>query len=215
MANYLVLISVMAMACTQVMAFEPSPLQDFCVADTSSSITVNGHACLDSKKVEAKHFSFSGLHIAGDTSNPLGSAFTRVFVDVLPGLNTLGISVVRIDMEPWGLVAPHMHPRASEIVTVLEGNVFVGFVTSNPENRLITKTLKKGDVFAFPIGLVHFQQNVGNSNAVTLVFFSSQNPGIIAVPPSVFGSNPSIAVDILAKTFQVNKDVVNQIQDKF
>ncbi|KAK9267593.1 hypothetical protein L1049_010022 [Liquidambar formosana] len=115
---------------------------------------VNGHACMDPELAQANHFSFSGLHIAGNTSNPLGSKVTPVTVAQIPGLNTLGISTVRIDFAPWGVIPPHMHPRATEILTVLDGCLFVGFVTSNPANRLITKVLQKGDVFVFPVGLV-------------------------------------------------------------
>ncbi|XP_038689574.1 putative germin-like protein 2-2 [Tripterygium wilfordii] len=214
MAKYLVLMSLLAMTMLAV-AFEPSPLQDFCVADASSSTRVNGHVCLDSKMVEAKHFSLSGFHIAGNTSNPLGSTITPATVAQIPGLNTLGISIVRFDYAPWGLVPPHTHPRATEIITVLEGSVLVGFVTSNPDNRLITKTLEKGDVFVFPIGLVHFQQSVGNYNAVSLSSLSSQNPGVVMVANALFGSEPSIDGDVLAKAFQVDKNVISNLQEKF
>ncbi|CAK7357334.1 unnamed protein product [Dovyalis caffra] len=192
MANHiLVIASLLAIACAMVTAFEPSPLQDFCVADPTSSARVNGLACLDSKMVQANHFSFSGLHIPGNTSNPLGSAVKPVFVGQLPGLNTLGISMARIDYAPW----------------VLEGKLFVGFVTSNPENRLITKFLEKGDVFVFPIGLVHFQRNVGHGSAFSISSLSSQNPGVVLVANALFGSTPSIPNDILAKAFQVDESV--------
>ncbi|CAK7357344.1 unnamed protein product [Dovyalis caffra] len=187
-SRILVIASFIAIAVAIVTAFEPSPLQDFCVADPTSSARVNGLACLDSKKVQANHFSFSGLHIPGNTSNALGSALKPVFVAQLPGLNTLGISMARIDYAPWGLVPPHSHPRATEILTVLEGRLLVGFVTSNPENRLITKVLEKGDVFVFPIGLVHFQRNVGPGNAFSISSLSSQNPGVILIANTLFGS---------------------------
>ncbi|XP_031267371.1 putative germin-like protein 2-3, partial [Pistacia vera] len=175
----------------------------------------NGLACLDSKLVQANHFSFSGLHVTGNTSNPTGSIVTPVLVGQIPGLNTLGISMARIDYAPWGLSAPHFHPRATEILTVLEGTLFVGFVTSNPDNRLITKVLEKGDVFVFPVGLPHFQRNVGNGSAVSISSLSSQNPGVITVAKAVFGSNPSIGNDILAKAFQIDKSVIDQLQANF
>ncbi|CAN1295776.1 Putative germin-like protein 2-3 [Linum perenne] len=109
-------------------------------------------------------------------------------VTQIPGLNTLGISL---------------------------GSLEVGFVTSNPENRLISKIIHKGDVFVFPIGLIHFQRNVGYGNAVAIAGLSSQNPGVITVANSVFGSKPEISGDVLAKAFQVDKRVVEQIQAKF
>ncbi|GAA0163099.1 hypothetical protein LIER_39524 [Lithospermum erythrorhizon] len=196
-------------------AYEPSPLQDFCVADTSMAARVNGLTCKNPTMVLADDFHFSGLHIAGNTSNAVGSRVTPVTVAQLPGLNTLGISIVRVDYAPWGINPPHTHPRATEILTVLEGSLLVGFVTSNPENRLITKVLHKGDVFVFPVGLVHFQRNVGKWNAIAIAALSSQNPGVITIANTVFGSNPVIDSDILAKAFQVEKSTVEQLQSKF
>ncbi|PIN03619.1 hypothetical protein CDL12_23855 [Handroanthus impetiginosus] len=216
MAKQIILLSLVALSCAFLaFASDPSPLQDFCVADPASSARVNGLACKKPASVGANDFSFSGLHLAGNTSNPNGSRVTPVTVAQLPGLNTLGISMVRIDYAPWGINPPHTHPRATEILTVIEGSLQVGFVTSNPENSLITKTLQKGDVFVFPVGLVHFQRNVGTKNAVAIAALSSQNPGVITIANAVFGSKPGISSDILAKAFQVEKSVVEQLQAKF
>ena len=93
--------------------------------------------------------------------------------------------------------------------------LYVGFVTSNPDNKLFTKVVNKGDVFVFPQGLIHFQFNYGTKNAVALAALSSQNPGVITVANSVFGSKPSIPDDILAKAFQVDKITVDRIQAQF
>ncbi|KAG9134962.1 hypothetical protein Leryth_001238 [Lithospermum erythrorhizon] len=61
-------------------AYEPSPLQDFCVADTSMAARVNGLTCKNPTMVLADDFHFSGLHIAGNTSNAVGSRVTPVTV---------------------------------------------------------------------------------------------------------------------------------------
>ncbi|CAK9143417.1 unnamed protein product [Ilex paraguariensis] len=140
---------------------------------------------------------------SGNTSNPLGSNINRLTVDQIPGLNTLGISTVRVDFAPGGVVPIHRHPRVTEIVTVLEGRLRVGFVTSALENRVFSKILDKGDAFVFPMGLVHFQQNVDSGNTVVIAFLSSQNPGVVAIANAVFGSNPPIDDAILAKAFQL------------
>ncbi|XP_068321686.1 putative germin-like protein 2-1 [Pyrus communis] len=196
-------------------ASDHSPLQDFCVGDPKSQVVVNGLACKDPKTVEDNDFSFGGLHLEGNTSNPIGSSVTPVTVFQLPGLNTLGISLVRIDYAPSGVNPPHIHPRASEVLTLLEGSLEVGFVTSSPENRHITKVLQKGDVFVFPIGLVHYQRNVGSGNAVAIAALSSQNPGVVIIASSVFGSTPSIVNDILVKAFHVDKGIVNYLHSIF
>lgn len=181
----------------------------------SFTVLVNGFACKDPKLVQADDFFVSGLHLMGNTSNAMGSKGTLVIVAQLPGLNTLGISMARVDFALWGINPPHTHPRATEIFTVLEGTIQVGFITSNPENRLFSKVLQTGDVFVFPEGLVHFQRNVGNCNAVAIVGLSSQNPGVITVANAVFGAKPDIPDDLLAKAFQVEVKVVDQIQSKF
>ena len=151
----------------------------------------------------------------GNTSNNVGSNVTAVAVTELAGLNTLGISMARIDFAPWGINAPHTHPRASEILTVIEGSLEVGFVTSNTENRLFTTVLQKGDVFVFPEGLIHFQRNNGDGYALAIAALSSQKPGTITIANAVFGSNPDISADILAKAFRVDVNTVYQIQSKF
>ncbi|PWA88289.1 germin-like protein 2-1 [Artemisia annua] len=215
MASRLLLVGLLLATCSLALASDPSPLQDFCVADPKSKVLVNGVICKDPKDVKAEDFLFRGLQRMGNTSNAVGSNVTAVTVNELAGLNTFGISMARIDFAPWGLNAPHTHPRSTEILTVIEGSLLVGFVTSNTENRLITKVLQKGDVFVFPQGLIHFQQNVGKGYAVAIAGLSSQNPGVITIANAVFGSNPDISRDILAKAFQTNVNVIKQIQSKF
>ncbi|KAF4376942.1 hypothetical protein F8388_022658 [Cannabis sativa] len=197
------------------LAFDLSPLQDFCVADTSRPVLMNGLSCKDPKTVTADDFFLSGFHIPSNTSNQIGSAVKPVTVSELAGLNTFGISLIRVDYAPKGVNPLHTHPRASEILTVVEGSLEVGFITSSPENRRITKVLRKGDVFVFPVGLVHYQKNVGDGNAVAIAALSSQNPGVIIISSAVFGSNPEMSEDVLAKSFQLDKNVINYLQTKF
>ncbi|XWS57802.1 hypothetical protein CRYUN_Cryun09bG0204700 [Craigia yunnanensis] len=215
---FLVAFAFLALASSLASAYDPSPLQDICVAinDPRTGIFVNGKFCKDPKLATADDFFFSGLNIPRNTSNAVGSVVTPVNVDQIPGLNTLGISLVRIDYAPYGgLNPPHTHPRATEILVVLEGTLYVGFVTSNPDNRLISKVLYPGDVFVFPIGLIHFQQNVGKTNAAVFAGLSSQNPGVITIANAVFGSNPPINPDVLSRAFQLDNKVVKYLQSRF
>ncbi|KAJ9551793.1 hypothetical protein OSB04_015838 [Centaurea solstitialis] len=215
MASRLFIFVLLVTSCSLAVASDPSPLQDFCVAEPNEHLFVNGEFCKNPALVQAEDFLFSGLQVPGNTDNAVGSNVTAVTVAQLPGLNTLGISLARIDFAPGGINPPHEHPRASEILTVIEGTLLVGFVTSNPENRLFTQELKEGDVFVFPQGLIHFQSNTGKCNALAIAALSSQNPGVITIANAVFGSNPDIDPDILAKAFQVDRNVILEIQSKF
>ncbi|KAK1391039.1 Cupin type-1 domain-containing protein [Heracleum sosnowskyi] len=199
--------------CFLALASDNNPLQDFCVAEANSP--GGGAICKDPETVNENDFFTTGLHKAANTSNSLGSYITRINVARIPGLNTLGVSLARADFAPLGTNAPHIHPRASEIVTVIEGTLQVGFVTSGPEYRHITKVLNRGDVFVFPQGLVHYNQNIGNGSAVAIVGFNSQNPGTVAVANAVFGAKPHISAYNLAKSFQINEDMVSELQARF
>ncbi|KAI5355951.1 hypothetical protein L3X38_008846 [Prunus dulcis] len=182
-------LAILAFATILVSASDPSPLQDLCVAlnDTKSAVFVNGKFCKDPKLANANDFLFYGLQIARSTQNPLGSTVTAVNVDQIAGLNTL----------------------------VLEGTLHVGFVTSNADNnRLFTKVSNKGDVSVFPIGLIHFQ-HVGEGDAVAQAALSSQNPGVITIANAVFGSDPPINPEVLAKAFQVDNKAVEYLQKQF
>jgi hypothetical protein len=98
---------------------------------------------------------------------------------------------------------------------VLEVALLVGFVTSNPYNRLFSKVLNAGGVFVFPIGLIHFQFNVGKINVVAFAGLNSQNPRLITIANAVFGSNAPINPDVLAKAFQLDRNVEYYLQKKF
>ncbi|XP_030475876.1 germin-like protein subfamily 1 member 20 [Syzygium oleosum] len=199
-------------------AYDPSPLQDICVAvnEPSNALFVNGKFCKNPALSTANDFLFSGLQVPRSTANPVGSTVTPVFADQLPGLNTLGISMARIDFGIGGLNPPHTHPRGTEILLVLEGTLYVGFVTSNQlNNTFFEKVLHPGDVFVFPIGMIHFQLNVGKTNAVAIAGLSSQNPGVITVANALFNAKPPISPEVLAKGFQVDEKFVEELQKKF
>ncbi|XP_024027982.1 germin-like protein subfamily 1 member 16 [Morus notabilis] len=216
--NSVLVLLASALATYIAFAADPGPLQDFCVAtnDPKHVLFVNGKFCKNPELVKAEDFFFSGIDIPRDTNNAVGSNVSMVNVDNLPGLNTLGVSLARLDFAPYGLNPPHTHPRSSEILVVTEGTLYAGFVSSDEDgNRLFTKTLHKGDVFVFPIGMIHFQFNIGEDRAVAFAGFGSQNEGRITIANTLFGSHPSIKAEVLAKAFMLDKDVVEKLQKKF
>ncbi|EES04228.1 putative germin-like protein 3-2 [Sorghum bicolor] len=199
-----------------VLAGDPDMLQDICVADYKSlkgPLRLNGFPCKRPENVTAKDFFSNAVAIAGNTSNALGSAVTSANVQTLPGLNTLGVSVSRIDFAAWGVNPPHVHPRATEVIFVLEGFLDVGFVTTG--NRLYARTVSAGEVFVFPRGLVHYQRNNGRGAAAVLSAFDSQLPGTQSVAEALFGASPPVPTDVLARSFQVDAGLVEDIKSKF
>ncbi|CAH8388278.1 unnamed protein product [Eruca vesicaria subsp. sativa] len=210
-------IILLALASPIVTCYDPSPLQDYCVAiNDTDGVFVNGRFCKDPTLVTSDDFYFSGLNTPGNTTNRLGYSVRDVDVRRVPGLNTLGIAIARFDFAPGSQIPPHIHPRASQIILVLKGKLFVGFVASNDYNyTLFSKVLYPGDVFAFPIGLVQFHANIGKTNAVAIGANGSQDPGVVPIGKTLFGSNPSMDPKLLAQAFALDVNTVRYLQRVF
>ncbi|KAL3635166.1 hypothetical protein CASFOL_019713 [Castilleja foliolosa] len=217
MANYIcagfVMLATLIMLSSKISA-DPDLLQDVCVADLKSASKVNGYPCKSNINITADDFFFAGLANSGNTANTTaGAAVTPANVEKIPGLNTLGVSLSRVDYAVDGLNPPHTHPRATEIVFVLEGQLDVGFITT--ANVLISKTIKKGDVFVFPKGLLHFQKNSGETPAAAIAAFNSQLPGTQSIAATLFSAKPEVPDEVLTKTFKIGTKEVEKIKDKF
>ncbi|XP_027935204.1 germin-like protein subfamily 2 member 4 [Vigna unguiculata] len=193
-------------------ASDPDTLQDLCVALPSSGVKVNGFACKAETNVTEADFFFAGLAKPGVINNTLGSVVTAANVEKIPGLNTLGVSFSKIDYKAGGLNPPHTHPRATEIVFVLDGELDVGFITT--ANKLISKSIKKGEIFVFPKGLVHYQKNNGDKPASVLSAFNSQLPGTFSIAAALFSSTPTVPDNVLAQAFQIDTKQVDDIKAK-
>ncbi|XVE63189.1 hypothetical protein DITRI_Ditri06bG0180300 [Diplodiscus trichospermus] len=191
---------------------DPDLLQDLCVADLSSGVKVNGFPCKNPSNIGADDFFFAGAAKPGFPNNTVGSLVTAVNVEKIPGLNTLGVSLSRIDYAPGGVNPPHTHPRASEIIFVLEGELEVGFITTF--NVLISKWITKGEIFVFPKGLVHFQKNVGTTPAAVITVFNCQFPGTQSIAATLFAASPSVPDDVLSKAFQMGTKEVQKTKSK-
>ncbi|CAN6467146.1 unnamed protein product [Victoria cruziana] len=192
---------------------DPDMLQDICVADLASPVKLNGYPCKESSMVTANDFFFAGLKAAAAVNSSVGSTVTPATVQKIPGLNTLGVSMGRVDYAVGGINPPHKHPRATEIAFVLEGTLRVGFITT--ANVLISKTIAEGEVFVFPKGLVHFQQNVGDTPAAAVAAFDSQLPGTQYIAATLFASSPALPDEVLAKAFHISTEEVEKIRDRF
>ncbi|XP_010244702.1 PREDICTED: germin-like protein subfamily 3 member 2 [Nelumbo nucifera] len=201
-------------ACYTTLASDPDPVQDFCIPNTNSSLLPSSVGsnlpCKNSSEATPDDFVFSGIKTAGNFKK---TGFSAISVNpmLFPGLNTLGMSFVRADLDVGGINVPHFHPRATELAYVAEGKVYSGFVDSS--NRVFAKVIEKGEVMVFPRGLVHFQMNIGHSPATILGSFNSQNPGLQRIPTAVFGSG--IKEELLEKAFGLSARQISVMRRKF
>ncbi|KAJ9168035.1 hypothetical protein P3X46_019610 [Hevea brasiliensis] len=160
-------------------------VNDFCVADLSVPDGPAGYSCKNPAEVTVNDFVYSGLGSPGNISSLVKAAVTPAFVDQFPGLNSLGISVARLDLADQSVL-----------------------------NTVYFKSLKKGDIMVFPQGLLHFQINARGTPALAFASFSSSRPGLQILDFALFANNlPSEIIE--KTTFfddaQVKKLLVAQI----
>ncbi|MQL73609.1 hypothetical protein Taro_005963 [Colocasia esculenta] len=179
---------------------DDAPVQDTCPAAPHAEkphVFINGLPCKNPNNISASDFKSSGLARAGSTTNFLRSSDAILTAAQFPGLNTLGLGVGRTDLGPGGLVLPHSHPRASEMLYVTRGAVVAGFVDT--AGRLFKAIVSEGGVFVFPRGLIHFCVNTRCDRAATAVsVFNSQNPGRAGVADGVLVSAAAVAEKIMS-----------------
>ncbi|KAK7313980.1 hypothetical protein VNO77_39187 [Canavalia gladiata] len=160
-------------------------LQDSCpaVPPNKQTIFINGLQCKNPANVTAQDFRTTELSRAG-SRDLFGASIKIVTASEFIGLNTLGLSIGRTDIDGDGLVNFHYHPRATEMIFVTKGVLLAGFVDT--KNQFFQNYLKVGDVFVFPKALFHFSLNVGFEEATFFSVFNSQNPGLVSLSPTTF-----------------------------
>ncbi|GJM96968.1 hypothetical protein PR202_ga13853 [Eleusine coracana subsp. coracana] len=213
-SSWLLLVVVVLLLSATLCRADPEPVQDFCVAAPhgSGGPAFPGLPCKPSSSVVSDDFFFAAHARGASTDNAMGSGVTPGNVEAFPGLNTLGVSINRVDLAPGGVNPLHSHPRAAELVHVVVGEMLVGFVST--EGRFYSKVVREGESFVIPRGLMHFQYNVGKSAARAMTVFNSQLPGVVFAATALFGAEPEIPDAVLAKSFQVDAEIIKLIKSK-
>jgi len=191
-----------------VLSLSHASVVDFCVADYTAPNGPAGYSCKKPAKVTVNDFVYSGLGTAGNTSNIIKAAVTPAFDAQFPGVNGLGISIARLDLAPGGVIPLHTHPGASELLVAVEGEICAGFIDSS--NTVYLQTLGKGDIMVFPQGLLHFQINSGDSQALAFVSFSSANPGLQILDFALFKSD--FPTELITQTTFLDAAVVKKLK---
>ncbi|CAN0444968.1 unnamed protein product, partial [Ascophyllum nodosum] len=122
-----------------------------------------------------------------DPDNAVNGVQVRAALfQTLPALEGQGLTMAVFNVEACAANPPHIHPRAAEIIYMLEGDLRVGFTEENGGTRAIINDISQGDVTLFPQGLVHYQQNLGCSPATFVAALNSEDPGTSVITTNLF-----------------------------
>ncbi|KAK6926567.1 Cupin 1 [Dillenia turbinata] len=179
-------------------AGDPDILSDFVVPLNMS----NG-------KIDGNFFTYTGMRVLVGSPYPSEFKVLKASKAEFPALDGQSVSYAVLQYPSGSVNPPHTHPRAAELLFVIDGSLEVGFVDTT--NKLYTQTLKLGDMFIFPKGLVHFQYNADKDNhAMAVSAFGSASAGTVSVPLSVFTTN--IDDTILAKAFKTDVATIQKLK---
>eukprot|EP00244_Chara_vulgaris_P010950 TRINITY_DN5205_c0_g1_i1.p1 TRINITY_DN5205_c0_g1~~TRINITY_DN5205_c0_g1_i1.p1 ORF type:complete len:213 (+),score=24.48 TRINITY_DN5205_c0_g1_i1:157-795(+) len=171
---------------------------------------IAGDFQLPGKNATASDFVFTGLRDVPSPGPGLGFRAVPVNFMSMPILGGQGISYTYYKYAPCGQNPPHIHPRAAELLYVIKGNLSVGLVDSS--EKLYLNDLQEGDVALFPRGLVHWQHNLGNEEAIAILAFTDSNPGVVAVNRALFSSLVGVPDFTVQTAFGLSRQRVRQIK---
>ncbi|KAL2643943.1 hypothetical protein R1flu_011530 [Riccia fluitans] len=166
---------------------------------------------VDASQLNGNYFTYTGFR-GGVSTAPGETGSKKATVTEFPALDGLGISFFLMSFAPGGVLPPHLHPRGSKLIYMIQGTLTVGFMDSN--HKLYNSTLEEGDLYVVPRALVHYMANLDGDKVTKVIFaFSSSNPGSIRLPENLFGSN--IPAKVLKKSFGVSGKVIEELEAPF
>ncbi|CAA9956964.1 Spherulin-1B [Pyrenophora teres f. maculata] len=147
---------------------------------------------------------------APSANSPKNGALVAANIESFPILTDLGISTTVGFLSPCSINTPHVHPRATEFLTLVEGsNLEFGYVLENNlvqpnQNPEIAGYLNKFQGTVFPQGSIHFQFNNNCENAVFVATLNSEDPGTSQVAQNFFALNDNVVNATLGFPSSIN-----------
>jgi len=151
-------------------------------------------------------------------ATPKGGVTVAANLATFPILTGLGISTTLGFVEPCGINTPHVHPRATEFLTLVEGtSLSFGYVLENglvaaTENPEVAGTLQKYEGTVFPQGSIHFQFNNNCEKAVFVAGLNSEDPGTNQVAQGFFALNSNVVDATLGFPKEINGDNIEEFR---
>lgn len=118
---------------------------------------------------------------------------TKTNLPILDGLGILGFG-----LNPKGVVEPHWHTNAGELVYIVKGKTRITVLS--PDGKVEVMEVSGGQGAFAPASYFHNIENIGNDEVEVIAFFSHAEPDYIGVG-EVVGSYSN---EVLASVFNVS-----------
>ncbi|KAG0341484.1 hypothetical protein BG004_006014 [Podila humilis] len=165
-------------------------------------------AMLFANPPDASNVTFT--YINNTVTDGTGGTIALSTVNNFPALIGTSIAMAIGFVNPCGLNVPHSHPRANEILTVVQGTLIGGLVLEINEGSRghvvgqeapvngpipqVTATLTNYTGMLFPQGETHFQFNPTCEPALFAAAFDNSDPGRTQIARNFFSNMPDQVV---------------------
>jgi hypothetical protein len=126
-------------------------------------------------------FSFSFLDAPSFGNGGKDGGVVLANDEVWPGVIGNGIAMLMGFLGPCGMIAPHSHPRASEIYLNIAGPPLMAGIIPENGAPIIAGFTGPGNATVLPQGSIHFIANTGCDPTVIVAGFNAENPGALFV----------------------------------
>jgi oxalate decarboxylase len=142
----------------------------------------------------SSHYKFN-INASNSLINVKGGYLKAATKSNLPVLNGLGI--LGFGLTPKGIVEPHWHTNAGELVYIAQGHARMSIL--DPDGTIEIAELKAGGMGFAPPSHFHSIDNIGKEDVVVIAFFTHEDPNYIGISEAL----SVIPKDLLASSFGV------------
>ncbi|EIW61982.1 RmlC-like cupin [Trametes versicolor FP-101664 SS1] len=146
---------------------------------------------VDRIKLLDKDSDFTFNFLNATATKGAGGAAVGATVANFPALVNNAMAMTIGFLGPCGMNTPHTHPRATEMLYVVNGTLSSGMIAENGA-RFVFNTLEAGSAMLFPKGSIHFQQNEGCEPMMFVAALNHEDPGVESIAQRYFGLPPDV-----------------------
>ncbi|KAJ1303817.1 hypothetical protein OPQ81_008239 [Rhizoctonia solani] len=142
---------------------------------------------------EDKDFVFDFLNAAkiqGAVGKGNGGQAVSAKTTTFPALIGNNLAMTVGFLGPCAQNTPHIHPRSAEMLVMVAGDTINTGTFQENGARFVENKIEVGQATIFPMGSVHFQQNLGCDPAIFVAGFANEDPGTLQVAQGFFQQLP-------------------------
>lgn len=162
---------------------------------------------LPKKKIPSEHISSRYKFDIENSERPILTKGGYLQIGTKTNLPTLnGLGILGFGLNPKGIVEPHWHTNAGELVYIVKGKTKITVLS--PDGNVESLNVNAGEGAFAPASHFHNIENIGTEEVEVIAFFSHAEPDYIGIG-EVIGSYSN---ELLASVFNVEQTYFDSLK---